>query len=366
MPGHGISNSPFLKEKITEGGCVAPVIVISPLITGDLQQGNILSVTSGTWTGTGPLNYTYQWKRNTISIGGATTNTYSITANDLAKNITCEVTAHSPCGAAPSTQISNVVVPEYAPEVLLLLTNAGISDQTIKDALQFRLMSFKGIETSFNPTALNIFVKSRADYPIVGGTVDTTKYNLFDANNLSIIWNGSPTFTNDEVAGNAINAYGEVPVSPNDLGQNSGGFGIYVQSGSIQYPAILGVYDSPTNVFDLYPKYIDNNLYTGINDAESGFGNGAVNGSFVVTRQDSSSLNLFDPSGTKYALVKSSVTPSSKHIAVLAYNANGSILGYSTWGISGLTLFDTSLTDTESLVYQAIDIEFQTRLSRNV
>jgi len=95
--------------------CEAPANTVAPVVSGLLQVGDTLSCTDGTWTGTGPLVYTYQWQRNAVNIAAATAATHVIVNADLGQDITCNVTANSPCGAPPLTVVSNTVVPEFNP-----------------------------------------------------------------------------------------------------------------------------------------------------------------------------------------------------------------------------------------------------------
>ena len=107
------------------GGATAtpPVNTGLPVISGTAVSGQTLSTTDGTWTGTAPISYTYQWKRGGINIGGATNNTYLLTDSDNGATITVTVTATNAAGSASATSAS-VSVLAY----LLLdrfLTNAG-------------------------------------------------------------------------------------------------------------------------------------------------------------------------------------------------------------------------------------------------
>lgn len=82
-----------------------PVNTVAPAVTGTTVVGQVLSCTTGTWTSTPSLTYTYNWS-------GAGTNggsTYTSVAGDVGNNITCTVTATSVNGQA--SQISNSVGP---------------------------------------------------------------------------------------------------------------------------------------------------------------------------------------------------------------------------------------------------------------
>jgi hypothetical protein len=79
-----------------------------PLITGIPAIGQTLTVSNGGWTGTPPINFTYQWQRcggvpvpgtpgkfhiACIDIPGATHSTYTLTAADGGRYLTALVTA---------------------------------------------------------------------------------------------------------------------------------------------------------------------------------------------------------------------------------------------------------------------------------
>jgi hypothetical protein len=68
--------------------------------------GEALSTTDGTWTGTTPITYTYQWVHcdsagaSCGNIGGATASSYTIVAGDVGHTIRARVTAANSAGSA--------------------------------------------------------------------------------------------------------------------------------------------------------------------------------------------------------------------------------------------------------------------------
>lgn len=89
----------------------------SPPISGINQVGQLLSVGNGTWTGTFPLTYTYEWRRcdpqgtltSCVAIPGATKTTYTLTAQDNGVALRAYVTATNIAGS--TTSVSNHTFP---------------------------------------------------------------------------------------------------------------------------------------------------------------------------------------------------------------------------------------------------------------
>ncbi len=80
-------------------GTAAPVNTVAPAVTGNLWVNQLLSCTTGTWTGDVSSGYTYQWKDGSGNISGATSSTYRITGGEATRVIHCTVTATGTGGA---------------------------------------------------------------------------------------------------------------------------------------------------------------------------------------------------------------------------------------------------------------------------
>ncbi len=112
----------------------APVNTAAPSVGGSLREGQALTADPGTWAGTGPISFAYQWLRCSIAgggceaISGATEPTYTASGLDLASNLAVVVTASSPLGAVPATS------PETQPILGILPTNTVLP--TISGLLQ--------------------------------------------------------------------------------------------------------------------------------------------------------------------------------------------------------------------------------------
>jgi hypothetical protein len=70
-----------------------PSNVNYPTIAGTAQEGQTLTAGNGTWNGTTPITYTYQWDRcdengkNCAAISGATANTYVVSHADIGNTL---------------------------------------------------------------------------------------------------------------------------------------------------------------------------------------------------------------------------------------------------------------------------------------
>ena len=85
-----------------------PQATSEPIVTGATTDGATLTTGNGGWTGTGPLDYTYQWQRcdadgtGCADIPGETASTYTLTSDDVAGRVRVEVTATNAAGSDSS------------------------------------------------------------------------------------------------------------------------------------------------------------------------------------------------------------------------------------------------------------------------
>ena len=105
-----------------------PVNTALPVITGTAQQGQTLSVSTGTWTNS-PTGYAYAWNRCSPActvIAGANANTYALTAAEVGSTITATVTASNVSGpGAPATSGATTIA--LAPATVSQTIAAGTS-----------------------------------------------------------------------------------------------------------------------------------------------------------------------------------------------------------------------------------------------
>lgn len=92
-----------------------------PTITGRAVEGNVLTASNGSWSGTGPFNYTYRWLRCPASgsggngegctaISGATFRRYTVRHADVGQRLRVRVTAANSEGLASATSNATAVI----------------------------------------------------------------------------------------------------------------------------------------------------------------------------------------------------------------------------------------------------------------
>lgn len=87
-----------------------------PTVSGTARQGQTLTATTGTWSGTAPLSYAYQWLRcdvagvNCAAVSGAGGSSFVLTALDVGKTMRVRVTAENAAGRESADSFQTDVV----------------------------------------------------------------------------------------------------------------------------------------------------------------------------------------------------------------------------------------------------------------
>ena len=89
-----------------------PANTAVPTVTGAFEDGQTLTADPGTWSGTSPVTYTYQWQRCDLvghpctDIPGADEQTYMLSADDVGHHVVVAVTAHNVADDVTATSSS--------------------------------------------------------------------------------------------------------------------------------------------------------------------------------------------------------------------------------------------------------------------
>ena len=87
-----------------------------PTASGNAQQGQTLTASTGSWSGTTPMTYTYQWQRCDASgqacapITGAVASSYVPISADVGSTMRTSVTASNSAGSATASSVATAVV----------------------------------------------------------------------------------------------------------------------------------------------------------------------------------------------------------------------------------------------------------------
>ena len=111
------------------GGASAPINTTSPVITGDVAGGEVLTCSEGAWVGA--VSYAYQWALDGVPIVGANTSTLAVQPEYIKSEVSCTVTASNASGstAASAAPVSSPLLPLYVidPDVAVWVHDQGIS-----------------------------------------------------------------------------------------------------------------------------------------------------------------------------------------------------------------------------------------------
>ena len=94
---------------------VAPANSTQPTISGTAQEGQMLTADKGTWTGTEPIVYSYEWQGcnsgggSCVTIKNAVNTTYTVTKSDVGNTLRFVVTAKNADGTVTATSAATAV-----------------------------------------------------------------------------------------------------------------------------------------------------------------------------------------------------------------------------------------------------------------
>jgi hypothetical protein len=332
-----------------------PVNSVAPAITGTAQEGQTLTCSTGTWSGT--PTYSYQWKRNGSNIGSATNSTYTLVTADVAQSIKCTVTATNALGS--SNADSNTVTPTSSvdSDAQAFITAASITDPTQQSAINTLVVDLKGY---------SIWTKFKAIYPIVGGVASSHAVNLKTPGTYNLSFATGWTHSATGMTPNGA-TYADTGLAPTLMTQDSIHGSSYLRNNTTSGGPAFSTEDATTfnNAFYLFPKITTSNNYSvRINDSTSAFltQSNDIRGLNLINRTASNSKKYRINNTEVFALTTASTGRNSQSIYIARLRTSNTFFTNQYSFIS----FGDGLIDTEAANFYTAVQAFQTTLSRQV
>ena len=111
----GSSSATSAQTAVVGAAPVAPANGSPPTISGAAQAGQTLTASPGTWSGTPPISYSYQWRRcdaaggSCADILGAAAQTYTLTTSDVGSTLRVAAAASNSAGSSTATSAPTAV-----------------------------------------------------------------------------------------------------------------------------------------------------------------------------------------------------------------------------------------------------------------
>ena len=360
---YGVSGFVASSNSVSAVNVVAPTNSVAPVISGTTIVGQVLTSTTGTWSGTAPITYSYQWKRGATNIG-TNASTYTLVQADAGNtsNITCVVTATNSAGSANAT--SNQIAQILTIRTNAFLTASAISDTTIRGALN---------TLDVGLIANSLDTKMKALYPFVGGTASTHKFNFMNAADTDaafrLTFNGTWIHSSTGALPNGTNAFADTCLVPSAvLQQNSSSIGTYLRTNNIATAVVdIGSSNASFNqgLYILHNSTSNFDFSRNNNSANSGATSNGSSGFIINKRTNSTDQKIIR--NTNPALTNTSATTglSNSSVYISALNVVGVAGNYSNRQTC-FCFVSLGLTDTEATNYYTLVQQFQTSLGRQI
>jgi hypothetical protein len=166
--------APIVAALLLHAAAAGPVATLAPAITGTLQQGKQLTVSTGTWTTTGTTTYAYQWYRcdsagaHCSSIHGATRASYTEVAKDIGGAVSAAVAATDTTGTTRAFAPLAGLVAAKSATVLATAQPAITGTATVGQVLTVATVSWSATPTTPTFAWLRCNANERLCTPIAG------------------------------------------------------------------------------------------------------------------------------------------------------------------------------------------------------
>lgn len=358
----GIAN--IIGCKNTNGVGQPPNNLIPPSLSGSPVVGQVLTCSDGTWSGSLPITFTYQWQRNGSDITGEVASTYTLVQADAGKSISCLVYATN---IVTTASVSSDTLSIMDANAELFLTTTGITDNTIKTAINQLVIDLKNY---------GIWSKSYAIYPFVGSTSATHKYNLINPLDTDaayrIIFSGGWTHSSTGIKANGVNAYADTKIPMNLPSQNNVHLSIYCRTNTVITTVDIGCIYS-TISFNSYIQCRDSNLFSvrlntnGLTNTTSS--NTDASGFFQANRSNATQVVTRKNNNTETTGANNSTTAGAFTFPYYIGNCNfnnAPLGGYYSNREYAFASLEQALSSTETSNYYTAVQAFETTLGRQV
>ena len=252
-----------------------------------------------------------------------------------------------------------ITASQFDYDALLFLNATGITDPTIRLAINYLVFSLKvnGLWTRLN-----------AIYPMVGGTAATHKFNLknpVDSNAaFRLFFSGGWVHSSGGALPNGTNCFANTFYQPTFL--NTAHLSFYSRTNTTGLFNDIGAGGAPIipNAVIL-TRYLDR-FYGNINQSLDAFvANTDSRGFYLTTRTSATNLRLFKNLSIVLttSIASSSIAPFNIYIG--AFNQGGTINRFSNRQCAFASM-GTGFTEPEAFIFCQIVAKFQTILGRNV
>ena len=143
-------------SNVVQGSAQAPQNTVVPGISGTATQGQTLTASTGTWTGSPAPSFGYQWQdcdpsgQNCTAISGATSQTFALRAADVGSTVKVVVTATNSAGSATAASVATSLVSSAAGPVTGLLDDFNRPNNSGPPSASWSRMPFVASSTTTN------------------------------------------------------------------------------------------------------------------------------------------------------------------------------------------------------------------------
>jgi hypothetical protein len=258
-----------------------------------------------------------------------------------------------------STLLSGGGGSSFDPDAQAFITAAAITNPTQQAAINTLVVDLKGY---------NVWTKTKALYPFIGGTATSHSFNLLNTAQYQISWNGGVTHSSNGVQFGGVNGYGDTGLNAASvLGQDSTHLSFYSRTDITANSVEMGINASARQLYLLY-RY-GSSAFKAMNRTQAAAGSlyTPTNGLLIANRPSSTTEKYYHKGNLVDTITTSSTGTISANVYIGGYNnlAVPTSREYSSKQSALISIGD-GLTDTEAANFYTAVQAFQTTLGRQV